>query len=356
MDHWIPDWATLKPTIREDQATVVCSVKERTEPEAGWFDRDPKTVLRRIVDRAKGYGVDFTIGFEVEFLLLKSYDAEETISIPFTPFGAAVVREPAFDVVLEAVEALEAAGVGVWKYHAENRRGKFEIALGPNDPITAVDDVIYAHDIIKSVARRHNLHATMHPKPFEDGPTAGQHIHISLNKEELSDSFLAGLLDHFRGISAVLLGGYDSYDRTMFYAQGDICWARGRYAPIHRASDSHFEIRVPDALGNPYFQIASIIGAGLYGIQKGSKLEMKPKTLRSGGAMNEEMKREIGVTDQVPTNLSEAVEAMKQDAAALKEVFGEKCFDTLLWYRTTEIEKVAGMTRAERSKKIVEVI
>ncbi len=79
-DHWVPDWGTLKPAKRPNQGTVLCWVKEKKEVEGDRFARDPKTILEIKVDRAKNeFGVEFKIGFEIEFHLLDSVDATENI-------------------------------------------------------------------------------------------------------------------------------------------------------------------------------------------------------------------------------------------------------------------------------------
>ena len=256
-DHWVPSWETLKCTIRDDQAMVLCSIKETKEPEAHWFDRDPRTVLRRLVDRAKDdLGLEFRVGYEIEFQLLKSMDELEAIDCPMVAYGLSAVRDPSFDVVLETVDALEEVEIKVWKYHAEVGKGQFELSLSPSDPITATDNLIHALETIRSVAKKHGMHATLHPKPFETATGIGQHMHVSVNKGEVSDAFLAGLLAHIRAICAVLMGSYDSYGtRTVV---GFLGWSMGRMAPIHRIGESRFEIRLPDGLGNPYLQIASI--------------------------------------------------------------------------------------------------
>jgi len=55
----------------------------------------------------------------------------------------------------------------------------------------------------------------------------------------------------------------------------------------------------------------------------------------------------------MPTNQDEAVEAMVKDAVALREIFGNKCFDTYLRHRKSEFSTVGSMTRAERSGAII---
>ena len=359
-DELVPVWDTLKPTHRADLGTMVCSLKETYEP-GSEFARDPRTVLRKTVDRAREeFGLDFKVGLEIEFSLLVSGTGSTYKSVwggPNTALATAVSREPSFEVMYEVVAALEEAGVKVWKYHVESGAGIYEICTAPLDPITAIDDVICAHELIRSVAKKHGLHATLHPRPFEDGPSIGQHFHLSMNKDELSDSFLAGMLAHLRGISAILQGGHDSFGRNnLSFGFGEVVWARGKLTPIRRIGTSHFELRVPDALFNPYLQLASVIGSGLDGVRQGLELKVKENKRRSLEPMDDEAKRQTGMIDQLPATLSEAVEAMEEDAVVLTEILGKKCFETVLWHQKREVEGSGRMDRADRVRGIMQHI
>ncbi|CAD6579400.1 MAG: hypothetical protein TREMPRED_002466 [Tremellales sp. Tagirdzhanova-0007] len=351
-DHWVPVWETLKCTTRDDQAMVLCTIKEMKEPEANWFDRDPRSVLQRLVNKAKDeFGLEFSVGYEIEFQLLKSMNELEAIEVPAEPYGSCSVRDPSFDVLLETVETLEDSGIQVWKYHAEVGRGVYELSFSPNDPMTATDNLIFALETIKSVAKQHGSHATIHPKPFETAGGLGQHMHISVNKGELSDSFLAGIVGHIRSICAVLMGAYDSYGiRDHVFGGGLLGWSMGKTAPIRRIGESRFEIRIPDGLGNPYLQIASLLGIGMDGVRKQTKLEMKGVP---AVALTDEVAKECGITDRVPASQKEAIEAMEKNKEVMVEVLGEKCFETYVQHRKSDTKHASKMPKTARNKQIV---
>ena len=348
-DHWVPVWQTLKCTTRDDQAMVLCTIKEMKEPEAYWFDRDPRTVLQRLVNKATDeFGLEFSVGYEVEFQLLKSMNELEAIEAPAESYGSCSVRDANFDVLLETVERLEDLGIKVWKYHAEAGKGEYELSLSPNDPMTATDNLIFALETIKSVAKQHGRHATIHPKPFETASGLGQHMHVSVNKGELSDSFLAGIVAHIRSICAVLMGAYDSYG--IRFKGVLLGWSMGKTAPIRRIGESRFEIRIPDGLGNPYLQLASLLGIGLDGVRKQTKLEMKGVP---AVALTDEVAKECGIMDRVPASQKEAIEAMEKNKEVMVEVLGEKCFDSYVQHRKSDIKHASGMTQTARNKRIV---
>lgn len=48
--------------------------------------------------------------------------------------------------------------------HSESGKGQFEIVLGYTDAITQADNLVYTHEIIKGIARKHGLLATFMPK------------------------------------------------------------------------------------------------------------------------------------------------------------------------------------------------
>jgi len=86
----------------------------------------------------------------------------------------------------------------VWAFHPEGK-STYEIALSPQTPSAAVDNLGFAYDTIKSVAAKHGFHATMHPKAFSSGPKIGQHIHISIVNPRSGDG------DHF-GWAVTIVG------------------------------------------------------------------------------------------------------------------------------------------------------
>lgn len=48
--------------------------------------------------------------------------------------------------------------------HAETGKGQFEVVLGYAEASTAIASLIYAREVIKSVARQHGQMATFVPK------------------------------------------------------------------------------------------------------------------------------------------------------------------------------------------------
>ena len=357
-DVWIPDWSTLRECIVENaDASVMCNVKECIEPEEDWFARDPRAILARIIAEAKeSHGVEFLVGHEIEFNLVASSRATTTIETPTSTFSSAALRSPYFAIVREATDVLESAGVPVWVFHGEGGRGKFEISLSPLGPLEAVDAVMFAFETIKAVAVKHGVMATFHPKAFEKGPTAGQHVHFSLSKQELADHFLAGLLEHMRALSGLYLGGWDSYHRNDYYGGDNVSWgAEWRGNPVRRcdAIDSaHFEIRMPDALSNMHLQLAATLAAGMHGIEEKKPLTLKPNRLMTIPD-DEEVRKEIALPQRLPSSLKESLDVLSEDVY-LRKAFGEKAFDRYLVVKRKNMEVAKGMTTEDRRHHLIE--
>ncbi|VAH03953.1 unnamed protein product [Triticum turgidum subsp. durum] len=107
----------------------------------------------------------------------------------------------------------------IYKLHAEAGKGQFEVALKYVLCTLAADNLIYAREIIKSVARKHGLIATFLPKPDLNDIGSGSHVHLSLWKNDqnvfmgsneyshygmsnVGEQFLAGVYHHLPSILA----------------------------------------------------------------------------------------------------------------------------------------------------------
>ncbi|ORX36870.1 hypothetical protein BD324DRAFT_651347 [Kockovaella imperatae] len=365
-DLWVPDYTTIKRcALYKDYASCMVNVIETQYINSSTpFALCPISTLRKAQEEAKAKGYNLLMGSEIEFYFLTDPDAEEVVPVTGSPlYNTAASRHPVFKVVDEAVDVLEANGLAVWGYHQEGASSKYEISLGPADPVTTIDNMIYASEVIKDLAYKHGYHVTMHPHAFPGKwPTAGQHWHVSVDKEgsKPGDAFLAGLLDHFPSVSAFLRGGYDSYQegRRFWYGGGPVMWSLGNAAPIRRFGDSHFEARVGDALSNPYLQAAAIIAAGMDGIHSQMPLTMGPceGRLGAGGsaAERDQKLKTLGVTKTLPETLAAAVKDLKGDNGAwLTYSFGQPLLNAYFKVKEDEAKNSGSMEEAVRRQAIL---
>lgn len=132
------------------------------------FPLEKKATTSVAIREASKRGVSFLTGFEVEFILLKStlpqaepigtHDWTATASIYAGSTGAIVLEEIA--------DALQAGGVELQMYHAEEGPGQYEIVTGPLSPLQAADALVYSHEVIYNIANKHKLRATFAPRVF----------------------------------------------------------------------------------------------------------------------------------------------------------------------------------------------
>src|SRR5699024_8623593 len=106
--------------------------------------------------------------------------------------------------------------------------GQHEIDWKYASAVEACDNIQTFKVIVKTVARKHGLHATFMPKPIEKIAGSGMHFNMSLfnkegnafydenNPEGLSDlayQFMGGILDHAKAYTAICNPTVNSYKR-----------------------------------------------------------------------------------------------------------------------------------------------
>ena len=293
--------------------------------------------------------------------------SSKLLPLPF--FTSAANRSRLYPIVLECVKAIEGVGIGVWGFHSECAPGKWEIALCPNSPLQAVDNLTYVHELIKDITHKHGLHVTFHPQAFpQRPPTAGQHTHVSINEKDgsmvpaaISDSFLAGMMDKLPATCAFLNGGIDSYGngRSLFTGQGPVMFSTGKFAPVRRDTEKHFEIRLADTLANPHLQLAAIIASGLQGVFKQTKLEMKPADRTPLWTPDPPTDAELeswGVSKWLPRSLDEALDELDEeskDDAGITSIMGRQVVLAYIAFKREEARLQSRMEPGERRKAMV---
>ena len=132
------------------------------------FLREGHITSRASTRETSKRGVSFLVGFEIEFILLKStlpeavpistHDWSTTASIYTGSTGAIVLEEIA--------EALQAGGIELQMYHAEAAPGQYEVVTGPLSPLQAADALVYSRETIYNIANKYKLRATFAPRVF----------------------------------------------------------------------------------------------------------------------------------------------------------------------------------------------
>ncbi|HCU7777639.1 TPA: type I glutamate--ammonia ligase, partial [Staphylococcus aureus] len=155
------------------------------------------------------------------------------------------------DIVLE----LEDMGFDIEASHHEVAPGQHEIDFKYADAVTACDNIQTFKLVVKTIARKHNLHATFMPKPLFGVNGSGMHFNVSLFKgkenaffdpntemglTETAYQFTAGVLKNARGFTAVCNPLVNSYKRLVpgYEAPCYIAWSGKNRSPLIRVPSS----------------------------------------------------------------------------------------------------------------------
>lgn len=335
-------------------ARLICDVYK---PDGTPFEGDPRGLLKRVLKEAEEMGFSaFNVGPECEFFLFdndengypttSSKDRGAYFELGPTDLGEAARR----DMCL----TLEDMGYEIEASHHENANGQHEIDFKYADALTAADKIVTFKLAVKTIAHRHNMYATFMPKPVFGMAGNGMHVNMSLMKDgknafddphgvmglsETAHQFIAGILEHVRGMSAVTNPLVNSYKRLVsgYEAPVYIAWSASNRSPLvrvpaSRGMSTRLELRNPDPSANPYLTLALCLAAGLDGIRR--KLIPTAAVVENLFELDEDERERLGI-GHLPSNLKEAVRAMKADPL-IRETLGEHIFTRYVQHKSEE--------------------
>ncbi|MDG5820960.1 type I glutamate--ammonia ligase [Natronococcus sp. A-GB7] len=343
-------FAVLPWRDKEDSAAarMICDVIDTSTGEP--FEGDPRYILKQALDRAKEMGYTVNAAPEPEFFLFEE-DEDGHATTKTNDHGGYFDLAPkdlASDVRRDIIYGLEDMGFEVEASHHEVAQGQHEINFEYDDALTTADNVGTFRTVVRAIAAQHGYHATFMPKPIPKVNGSGMHTHLSLFTEdgenafhddddefdlsEEAHAFTAGILEHAPAITAVSNPTVNSYKRLVpgYEAPVYVAWSdRNRSALIRKPAArvpaaSRIEARFPDPSCNPYLALATLIHAGLEGIE--NDLDC-PDPVRENIYDFDEQKREEYGIETLPSNLGEAVDALEEDEVvydALGEHIAEK--------------------------------
>ena len=325
-------------------ARFICDVYT---PSGEPFDGDPRGILKKQMAEAKKLGYEFNVGNECEFFLFqtdengrpttKTNDEAGYFDLDPVDMGTDARR----DICL----TLEQMGFEIEASHHEVAEGQHEIDFKYADALTTADNVVTFRLAVKTIAKKYGLHATFIPKPIFGINGSGMHTNMSLFKDgknaffdpagelQLSDkaySFIAGVLKHVAGITAVTNPLVNSYKRLVpgYEAPCYIAWSASNRTdiiriPASRGAGTRVELRSPDPSTNPYLCLACCLAAGMDGIK--NNLPAPDSVDVNLFKSTQEERDALGVKN-LPGSLYEALKTMEEDGL-VKEVLGEHAYN-----------------------------
>lgn len=332
------------------------------------YSHDSRAALKRLLARAAEMGYTVNVGIEPEVYVLRDTEngfepfvAEDWDNKPTDGYDleATILAQPFLGPMVRYMNEL---GWGVYSFDHEGGDGQYEFDFSYTEALGMADRMIVFRLMAKEVARSLGCFASFMPKPWSAAFGSGAHINISLADAETGEnlfegqgawghvsgysdlalSFTGGVIRHGDALSAVLCPTVNSFKRLLPRGlMNEISWA-----PVYRAYGSNnrtlmgrlpmnrrcLEVRNTDSACNLYLGLATVIAAGLEGIDQG--LDPGPPINVDTYETPPEDLRAMGVS-RLPTTLGEALDAFAADSL-MTDVFGKQFHSDYEAYKRAE--------------------
>ena len=328
-------------------ARLICDVY-RTDGTP--YEVDPRYVLKKAIAEAAEMGYTLNAGPECEFFLFHTdedglpttltHEKGSYFDVGPVDFGENARR----DMVL----TLEEMGFEILSSHHEIAPAQHEIDFRYDEALVTADNLMTFKMVVKTIAKRHGLHATFMPKPRIETYGSGMHINLSLNRGGVNAFqseddvnglsregyyFIGGLMKHMKAITCITNPTVNSYKRFVpgYEAPVYMGWSSRTRGPLirvpsGRGENTRIELRSPDATANPYLALAVLLMAGLDGIK--NKI-MPPDCIDENiQKMSPKRRKELGV-EELPRSLKDAVDELEKDEL-VRGVLGKELADKII--------------------------
>ncbi len=348
-----PDPSTFAVLPWGNVARLICDI---LEPDGTPYKGDPRWALKRALARADELGYSMAVGPEVEYFYLRSDSSPETLDDG--GYFDLVPPDLGIDIRRETVLALEGMGIRVEAAHHEVATSQQEIDLRHNDALSMADSLMTCRFVVKETARRQGVHATFMPKPLFGKNGSGMHTNQSLfdkggrnaffdsedplHLSSVARSYTAGIMQHAQEIIGVCAQWVNSYKRLVpgYEAPVYITWSpRNRSnmirIPLNKPGKEEacrIEFRAPDPACNPHLALATMLHAGLEGIEK--EYPLPDPVDQDVYAMSESEREALGI-EMLPGSLNEAIACM-EGSTVVRRALGDHIFEKFIQNKKIE--------------------
>jgi glutamine synthetase len=331
------------------------------------LDADPRQNLKQIVHEfEQELGLNFLIGIEPEMMWLRRPDDGGDPEGVTKPYCYHIHQfEELRPVLLDVIKYGQGLGLDMSYGDHEDAPGQLELNFRFDRPVRTADNITTYRQICAAVGRNHGLLACFMPKPFTGVSANGHHHHFTLVDDEghnvfedpdgpgrlspMGLNFLGGMLEHFGALMCIGNPTVNSYCRM---------WDTGFWAPVHKnwgwqnrtctvrvASGGRFEYRGVDASCNPFLTVATLLKAGLDGINR--ELDPGPPQAENTYDLLSDGKGDL---ERVPESLGAALEALDRDEVVKSGLPG-RLYRVFTHYKRDEWERyLAAVTDWERDE------
>lgn len=341
-----PDLSTFEIfPWRPQQGKVARLICDVYKPDGTPFEGDSRYILKKVVKEAEEMGYTFNVGPECEFFLFHTDDngLPTTITHEHAGYFDLSPLDLGENARRDMILNLEEMGFEIESSHHEMAPAQHEIDFKYADAMSTADNIMTFKLTVKTIAKRHGLHASFMAKPKAGVNGSGMHTNMSLSKDGVNifaDQenglskeayyFIAGIMKHIKGMSLILNPTVNSYKRLVpgFEAPVYISWSETNRTPLiripaARGQGTRVELRSPDPSCNPYLTMAVCLAAGLDGIK--NRLECPKPINKNNYKITEEEVEELGI-ERLPRNLYQAVEEFRKDDF-VRQVLGKHISD-----------------------------
>lgn len=334
-------------------ARLLCDVYT---PAGERFMGDPRNILKKTMEEAEEMGYSFNVGNECEFFLFHTDEDGKPTTVTNDEAGYFDLDpvDLGTDARREICLTLEDMGFEIEASHHEVAMGQHEIDFKYANALKTADNVMTFKLVVKTIAKKYGLHATFMPKPIFGINGSGMHTNMSLFKDgknaffdpsddlqlsPIAYSFIAGVLEHVAGFTAITNPLVNSYKRLVpgYEAPCYIAWSASNRTdiiriPASRGAGTRIELRSPDPATNPYLALACCLAAGLDGIKRNLPA---PNSVDVNLFKSTQEERDALGVKNLPGSLYEAIVAMEEDGF-VKKVLGDHAYNAFVTSKKAE--------------------
>jgi len=384
-----PETTHVDPFYGQTTLAIFCDILEPTTGEG--YERDPRMTAKsaEAYVTQTGVGDRILVGPEAEFFIFDDvrfttdpydvgfkldsselptntgteYESGNMGHRPRTKGGYFPVNpiDSCQDIRSEMLTVMSEMGVETEKHHHEVGAAQHELGIVRSDLTRMADKLQIYKYVVHNVAHDYGKTATFMPKPVFGDNGTGMHVHQSIWKgdtplfagnqyADLSEEclfYIGGIIKHAKALNAFTNPSTNSYKRLVPGYEAPVLLAyssRNRSASCRIPYTSspkgkRVEVRFPDPTANPYLAFASMLMAGLDGIQN---------KIHPGDPMDKDLydlpPEELKDVPTVCGSLREALDALDADRDFLKKggVFSDDQIDAyveLKWEEVTRYEQ-----------------
>jgi glutamine synthetase len=325
--------------------------------ENGPHPRDPRGILKKLVDKANRKGFEPYMFSEIEFYIVD----QDGTPVDDAGYCSLPPLDQCYEFRHELGKICKEAGIKVKRIHHENGHGQNEIELDLTPCMKNADDTVLCMWILDMLAAKRNQKILFSPKPFENDAGSGLHHHVLFRNTETGENMfsnpnlgsttevpsenmarlsetcqhgIAGLLQYANEITAVFAASKESFVRlgsAGFEAPSCTAWDFSNRTALVRVpltgNDTvRFEYRGGDLSGSVHLFGAVLLAAVLRGIE--DKLVLPPNANVNVDTLSAEERVSRGI-HPVPNSLEQCLQVL-QTSDVLREALGPEMVQLLI--------------------------